>query len=95
MKTILYSLLFLCIAANAQQITELRKPVKCSEVKWVMNNFYEQYGEQPIWVSKTEQGSSVALLHNPDTKTWTLIEYSDELACILDTGRSNSKPINN
>ena len=68
MKTILYSLLFLCVAANAQEITELRKPVKCSEVKWVMNNFVEQYGENPIWVSRTDQGSSVALLYNPDTK---------------------------
>ena len=80
----------ICTFANAQEIRELRKPVKCSDTKWVMNHFSKEYGEMPSWFSKTDAGTELVILSNKETNTWTLIEFSDDTACVLNTGKSNN-----
>jgi len=77
--------------ANAQEIIDLTKPVKCGDAEWVMNHFTGEYGERPQWVGKDGNSNSyVTLLINKETGTWTLLQYDGRLACVLSTGQSAS-----
>ena len=78
--------------ANAQEIIDLQKPLKCSKPEVVMNYFKDNYNEMPLWVGKTNTGTHVTLLVNKETRTWTLIEYEANIACILGAGETSSKP---
>jgi hypothetical protein len=93
MRTILMAFLF-CLTssiANAQEIKELEKPVQCGNVQWVVNQITLAYGERPIWVGKDGNSNSyVALLVNEETRSWTLIQYDSQTACILSVGRASS-----
>ena len=78
-----------CISASlasAQDIIEIPKKIKCSELVTVINYFTITFKETPIWVAKTTNNTYVTLLANNDTKSWTLIEYSPVVACVLAVG---------
>ena len=93
MRTLYVAFLF-CLAssiANAQEIIELTKPVKCGKAEWVMNHFAQEYGEMPLWVGKDKTtGSHITLLVNKETKTWTLTQYDSGMACVLGAGDAGS-----
>jgi len=83
-----------CLAssiANAQEVIELTKPLKCGNAQFVMGHFAQQYGEVPLWVAKEKQsGTYIALLQNKETKTWTLLQYDSSIACVLGAGEGGS-----
>ena len=86
-----------CLAssiANAQEIIDLTKPMKCSEAQNVMNYFRDTHRETPVWVGKTVHNTHITLLANKETRSWTMIEYDARLACVLGAGedKSSSKP---
>ena len=94
MKKLVMAFLF-CLSgpiANAQEIIDLVKPLKCSSAESVMNFFSDKFKEVPLWVGKTTTGTHITLLVNKETKTWTLIEYDVKFACVLGAGESSSKP---
>jgi hypothetical protein len=76
--------------ANAQEIIDLTKPMKCSEPQTVMNYFVNIHKEIPIWVGKSVHNSHITLLMNNETRSWTMIEYDDNLACVLGAGEEKS-----
>ena len=77
--------------ANAQEVIELNKPVKCGDAQWVMNHFTGEYGERPMWVGKDANSNSyVTLLVNRETRSWTLLQYDGKMACVLSVGQSAS-----
>lgn len=80
--------------ANAQEIIDLTKPIKCSEAQIVMNYFSDTHKETPVWVGKTVHNTHITLLANKETRSWTMIEYDARLACVLGAGeeKSSSKP---
>ena len=78
--------------ANAQEIIDLQKPLKCSKAEAVMSYFRDNFNEMPLWVGKTNTGTHVLLLVNKETRTWTMIEYDAALACVLGAGEISSKP---
>mgnify|MGYP003346754359 FL=1 len=78
--------------ANAQEIIDLQKPLKCSKPESVMSYFRDNFKEMPMWVGKTNTNTYVTLLVNKETRTWTLIEYEANLACVLGAGEISSKP---
>lgn len=78
--------------ANAQQVIELVKPLKCGDAQFVMTHFTTEYGESPIWVGKSETGTHITLLMNKEKKTWTMLEYDAKFACVLGTGKGGSDP---
>jgi hypothetical protein len=72
--------------ANAREIIQLNKPVVCSDLKTIIETVTgEQYKEQPAWAG-ADDISNFYLTHNQKTGTWSLIQYSDGIACILGTG---------
>jgi hypothetical protein len=76
--------------AHAQEIVDLNKAMKCSEPQKVMNYFVDTHKEIPVWVGKTVHNSHITLLMNRETRSWTMIEYDDRLACVLGAGEDKS-----
>ena len=92
MRTILMAFLF-CLTssiANAQEIMDLTKPMKCSDAQSVMNYFVDTHKETPVWVGKTVHNTQVTLLMNKETRSWTMIEYDTRIACVLGAGEDKS-----
>jgi len=96
MKKTSVALLFCLISsiAHAQEIIDLQKPLKCSDAQSVMNYFTDIHQETPVWVGKSVHNTHITLLMNQETRSWTMIEYGDKIACVLGAGedRSGSKP---
>lgn len=91
-KTIAAIALLISSTTFAQEVINLTKVLKCSDAEVVMNHFAENYGEKPVWVGKTTNGTHVTLLVNKEKRSWTLIEYDSRLACILGAGDATSNP---
>lgn len=92
MKNALVALLF-CLTsliANAQNIIDLTKSLKCSDAQTVMNYFTDVFKETPVWVGKTVHNTHITLLANRETKSWTMIEYDSKLACVLGAGEEKT-----
>jgi len=82
-----------CLAgsiAHAQEIIDLNKPLKCSDAQSVMNYFVDTHKEVPAWVGKSVHNTRITLLVNKETRSWTLVEYDDRLACVLGAGEDKS-----
>jgi hypothetical protein len=96
MRNTTMALLFCLISsiAHAQEIIDLQKPLKCSDSQSVMNYFVDIHKETPVWVGKSVHDTHITLLMNPATRSWTMIEYGDKIACVLGAGedKSGSKP---
>lgn len=43
----------------------------------------------PAWVGKDE-GSKYVLMANEKTKTWTIVQFNDQVACVLGTGTDSN-----
>ena len=81
---------FISSIANAQEIIDLTKAMKCSDPQKVMNFFVDIHKETPIWVGKTVHNSYITLLMNKETRSWTMIEYDAKLACVLGAGEEKT-----
>jgi len=76
--------------ANAQEIIDLQKSLKCSDAQVVMNYFVDTHKEIPVWVGKSVHNTHITLLMNNETRSWTMIEYDTKLACVLGAGEDKS-----
>ena len=84
MKKFILSLLFLPLLAFAQ--VTVRKPLVCDEPKKLIDAIANgQYQEKLSWSGNGEITNFV-LMVNEKTKTWTILEFNGEIACILGTG---------
>ena len=82
----LFGLIPLLVHAQSFQ-TE--KPVICSDLKSIVEFVSgPDYDEEPFWSGLGEEDSKYILMANPLTRTWTLIQYTDKIACVLGSGRS-------
>lgn len=82
-----------CLAssiANAQEIIDLTKPLKCSDAQTVINYFVNTHKESPVWVGKSVHNTHITLMMNRESRSWTMIEYDDKLACVLGAGEEKS-----
>lgn len=81
------------IIANAQsnKYFETVKPVICDDAKLIVGSLMEKWGELPVWAAKDEKDESkYLLLVNPKTQTWTLLQFTPEIACILGVGGNSN-----
>jgi len=69
---------------------ELYKPVQCFTVDNPFQVLEKDFGEKPIFISVNGMNgnTSIALLYNKITGTWTLIEYTKNDVCILGSGKN-------
>jgi hypothetical protein len=79
--------------ANAQNESAYssQKPVLCDNAKKVLSALMEKWGEIPVWTAKDGQDDSrYLLLVNSKTRTWTLLQFTPETACILGLGEESN-----
>jgi hypothetical protein len=86
LKKALLGVLFLPALVVAQQQGPVRvdKPVICGPTELVLKNVVE-YKELPIWGSQLED-SKIAIFANPETESWTMIQWSKDVACVIEAG---------
>lgn len=86
MLTKIFTTAMLCtvLQAQAQEITQKQKAVQCAK-NTTVTAVLQEYAETLLWASKLES-SNIALFVNQQTKTWTLVQWTDQVACVLDTG---------
>lgn len=69
----------------------MEKPVKCGRAPLVLQILEEKYDEKQVWVGVDAQTkSNIALLMNRNRTTWTMIQYNNNIACILAAGTQSS-----
>jgi hypothetical protein len=85
-----YILIFLtsllCLTAVAQTTT--KKEVYCDNTdKLLLILQNGEFEETPIWFGKGDgKAPNYSLLVNQKTKSWTMIQFNNEIACVIGTG---------
>lgn len=64
----------------------INKSIVCEETSVVLTTLFSgDYQEFPIWMGNGEN-SRFSLFANEKTKSWTLIQYDEKIACVLGVG---------
>ena len=89
MRNLILGVLLLPAFAQAQPVT-VEKPVVCDKVKNVIEYLSgSDIQEQPFWAG-IDKKSRYLMMVNKETNSWTLIQFNDQIACIIGSGE-NSK----
>ena len=94
----LLSLILFSSFAWAEPVT-IKKPVICDETDIVFKALSSSnYKESPIWLGASDEKLvNYSLWVNASSKTWTIVQFNNEIACILGTGEAytviGKKPI--
>jgi len=88
MKHLLLVIAGLLAAVAAWALTTVDKPVYCDEPKKIISSLVgQEYQEVPVWMGMSESNDSrYILMMNSTTKSWTIIQMNQQVACILGTG---------
>ena len=86
-RSFLILILLFPLLASAQSI-QINKPVTCDSTLLVFQALLEQAGEKPVWVGKGEGNdtSKTVILANEKTKSWTIVQFDKNMACVLGSG---------
>ena len=78
------------LLASAEPI-QINKPVTCENTLLIFQALVEQAGEKPIWVGKGDGAdtSKTVILANEKTKSWTIVQFDKNMACVLGSGVSS------
>ena len=84
MKKLILLLLLSVTAACSQGSS---KPVICLDTKEMFDSIFDEYRET-ILMSFDQDATTnkIVLTVNPHTKTWSIVEYNLEVACLLGSG---------
>ena len=69
------------------QVVQVEKPVVCSNLKTIVETISQDYQEQPTWRGN-DSSSKYIMFANSKTGTWTLIQYNDNIACVIGSGEN-------
>ena len=87
MKKIILSLLLAVSTIACSK--EMSKPVLCMDTKEMFDAIFEEYRETILMVFDQDSfPNKIILTVNPATKTWSLVEYNTEIACLLGSGNN-------
>jgi len=82
-------LLLLLAVSTIACSKETNKPVLCMEAKELFDAIFEEYRETILMVFDQDSfPNKIVLTVNPATKTWSLVEYNTEIACLLGSGNN-------
>lgn len=84
MKQFFVGLALVPVMIGAQPVVTT-KQIICDKSKNVLEIVTKQFGESPIWMGNGEKLKSV-IFANPKTHTWTMIQFLDDTACVIDAG---------
>ncbi len=77
-------------AAQAQEIIDRTKQIKCSARDTVFSYFRDRHGETAMWSGFTVHDTQLTLIINKETRSWTMIEHTPEIACVLSAGEEHT-----
>ena len=96
MKYLLLLALLIPTLLTAQPII-IQKPVTCVDTKTLLQGLAgSDYKEAPVWIG-FEPGAEVpkySVFVNQQTRTWTIIQFNDTIACVLGTGTNSAQVFN-
>ena len=82
--------------AVAQSVT-VQKPIECADTATLLRGLSgSDYKEKPIWlgIDTDSTVSKYSLFVNDETKTWTLNQFDENIACVLGTGENSTQIFN-
>ena len=88
LKRAILGVLFLPTLVFAQQqpdAVRVEKPVICGPTEAVLKEIVD-FREIPIWGSQLED-SKIAIFANPETESWTIVQWSGDAACVIEVGK--------
>lgn len=89
MKKLALALLFGSVSSIAHaQMFMTEKTMVCDSAQKIIKALVsDDFKEMPIWTGKSDQDDSkFSMFSNEKTKTWTILQFNDKIACILGTG---------
>ena len=83
----------LSLAQSNSQFREVPKTVTCGPIASIIKALTSQdIGETPIWIGRDEDDrSNYAVFMNAKTGSFTIIQFSVEVACVLGAGHKSEK----
>lgn len=88
MRNFILGVLLLPALALAQPVT-VEKTVVCEKTELVIEGLQQgEYKEQPIWIG-VDKTSRYSLFANEKSRTWTFIQFNQEVACLIATGEGS------
>lgn len=89
MKKILALLLLVPGFSLAQESVVVEKSVICAQTKVVLEALKETYKEDPVWLGQGNDRSRYSLFVNPKNGAFTLVQFNNEVACVIGVGESS------
>ena len=80
----------------AQPVT-VQKPVDCVNTETLFQGLIgSDYKEKPIWLGIQSDASlpKYSLFVNEQSKSWTLVQFDEKIACVLGTGEASTQIFN-
>ena len=86
MKYIFAALVLISSVAHAQ-LQEYERKFTCGKTQFVISALTKTAQEKPIWVgTDPETKTQTMILQNTQTLTWTVVQYDQSMACVLQSG---------
>ena len=86
MKYIFAALVLISSVAHAQ-LSEYERKLTCGKTRFVISVLTQNAQEKPIWAGTDSQsGTQTMILQNNKTLTWTVVQYDQTMACVLQSG---------
>ena len=86
MKYIFAALVLISTIAHAQ-LTEYERKLTCGKTQFVISILTKNAQEKPIWAgADLQSGTQTLILQNNKTLTWTVVQYDQDMACVLQSG---------
>ena len=80
----------------AQSVT-VQKPVECVNTETLFQGLISSnYKEKPIWLGIQSDAPlpKYSLFVNEQSKSWTLVQFDEKIACVLGTGEASTQIFN-
>ncbi len=90
MKHFLIFLISLVVTTAFAQPVTTKKEVQCDKTETMLSILRgNDFEEVPIWFGKGDsKAPNYSLFVNPETRSWTIIQFNNELSCVLGSGES-------
>lgn len=90
MKHFLIFLTSLVVGTVLAQPVTTNKEVQCDKTDVMISILKgKDFEEVPIWFGKSDgKAPNFSLFVNAKTKSWTIIQFNNELSCVLGSGES-------
>lgn len=86
MKYIFAALGLISAVAHAQ-LSEYERRFTCGKTQFVISALTQTAQEKPIWAGTDPQTKTqTIILQNTQTLTWTVVQYDQDIACVLQSG---------